>query len=443
MQVLQIDKVPEFIERLRKEPAELDALLQDLLIGVTNFFRDPDAFEALEREVIPKIFEGKSPDDSIRIWVPGCSTGEEAYSIGILLREYAMNKQGMPRLQIFASDIDESALQIARIGRYPASIARDVPAKRLERYFVREDGTYRISSDLREICLFSVHNLLRDAPFSKLDLISCRNLLIYLTPDLQNRLIPLFHYALNSGGYLFLGSSENVTRHSRLFGTVDKTHRIFQRRSQIERRLPEFPLTASEGSRRKAPPTVRPTAEQETLQSIAEKQVIEHYAPAFVVINADGDVLHASGRTGKYLELSPGIPRTDVFSLARRGLRAELRAGVHRAISAGLPIIQNNIAVGTNGGRQTVNLIVHPMRQAPAQDPLYIVAFQDVGGIKATGNGDDKQLLEEVENTNLRQLETELRTTRERLQTTTEELESSNEELKSGNEELSSMNEEL
>ncbi|HVT54976.1 MAG TPA: CheR family methyltransferase, partial [Xanthobacteraceae bacterium] len=224
MQVLQIDNVPDFIARLRKDPQELDALLQDLLIGVTNFFRDKKAFEALEKEVIPKLFEGKGPDDSVRVWVAGCSTGEEAYSIAILLREHMPKGQGAPKLQIFASDIDEEALQIARIGRFPASIAKDIPAKWLERYFVREDGTYRIASDLREICLFSAHNLLRDAPFSKLDLVSCRNLLIYLTPELQNRLVPLFHYALNDGGYLFLGNSENVTRHPRLFSNVDKNY---------------------------------------------------------------------------------------------------------------------------------------------------------------------------------------------------------------------------
>src|SRR5260370_34574508 len=190
MQVLQIDEVPDFIERLRKEPQELDALLQDLLIGVTNFFRDPAAFEALEREVIPRLFEGKGPDDSIRIWVPGCSTGEEAYSLAILLREHSPKAQASPKLQIFASDIDEQSLQFARVGRFPSTIATDVSAKRLDRYFVREDGTYRIISDLREICLFSSHNLLRVAPFSKLDLISCRTLLIYLTPGLQTRLIP-------------------------------------------------------------------------------------------------------------------------------------------------------------------------------------------------------------------------------------------------------------
>jgi two-component system CheB/CheR fusion protein len=179
MQVLQIDHVQPFIERLRKDPQELDALLQDLLIGVTNFFRDPKAFDALEREVIPKLFIGKGAEDSVRVWVPGCSTGEEAYSIAILLREHMPKSQSAPKLQIFASDIDEQALQVARIGRYPAAIARDIPERFLERYFAREDGSYRINSDIREICLFSAHNLLRDAPFSKLDLVSCRNLLIY------------------------------------------------------------------------------------------------------------------------------------------------------------------------------------------------------------------------------------------------------------------------
>jgi two-component system CheB/CheR fusion protein len=443
MQVLQIDEVPDFIDRLRREPQELDALLQDLLIGVTNFFRDPEAFEALEREVIPALFEGKGPDDTVRVWVPGCSTGEEAYSIAILLREHMSKAQTAPKLQIFASDIDEQSLQIARIGRFPSTISKDVPPARLERYFVREDGTYRIASDLREICLFSAHNVLRDAPFSKLDLIACRNLLIYLTPDLQNRLIPLFHYALNDSGYLFLGTSENVARHSRLFATVDKAHRIFRRRAQIERRLPEFPLTAPEGARRKLEAQPRATIDQEPLQTLAERQLLDRYAPAYVVINSDGELLHGSARTGKYLELAPGAPRMDIFSMARPGLRPDLRAGVHKAVSTGQAAVQKNVTVGTNGGRQTIDLVVQPIRPGAAQDALYMVIFQDIGGIRPVSEIETIDSAEELENANLRQLEMELRATRERLQTTTEELESSNEELKSANEELSSMNEEL
>lgn len=443
MQVLQIDEVPDFIERLRKEPQELDALLQDLLIGVTNFFRDPHAFEALEREVIPQLFEGKGPEDTIRVWVPGCSTGEEAYSIAILLREHMPKAQTAPKLQIFASDIDEQSLQIARIGRFPATIAKDVPPARLERYFVREDGSYRIASDLREVCLFSSHNLLRDAPFSKLDLIACRNLLIYLTVDLQNRLIPLFHYALNDGGFLFLGTSENVTRHSRLFSTVDKPHRIFCRRPQLDRRLPEFPLTTPEGARRTTTASPPPVVEQEPLQILAERQLLDRYSPAYVVINADGELLHGSARTGKYLELPPGAPRMDIFSMARPGLRPDLRAGVHKALSSNQPVVQKNVTVGTNGGRITIDLVIHPIRPRDIHDPVYMVVFQDVTGLISTMESESAETVEELESANLRQLEMELRATRERLQTTTEELESSNEELKSGNEELSSMNEEL
>jgi two-component system CheB/CheR fusion protein len=443
MQVLQIDEVPDFIERLRRDPPQVDALLQDLLIGVTSFFRDPAAFEALEREVIPKLFEGKGADDTVRVWVPGCSTGEEAYSIAILLREHSPRNHVAPKLQIFASDIDEQSLQFARIGRFPSTIASDLPARRIERYFVREDGTYRIAGDLREICLFSSHNLLRDAPFSKLDLISCRNLLIYLTPDLQNRLIPLFHYALNDGGYLFLGTSENVSRHPRLFSFVDKTHRVFRRRPQIERRLPEFPLTTPEGGKRPTAPPARPSVEQEPLQSLAERQLLERYSPAYVIVNAEGELLHGSSRTGKYLELAAGAPRTDVFSMARNGLRPDLRAGLHKAVGTGQVAIQKNVAVGTNGGRQTLDLVVHPIRTSVSQEQLYMVIFQDVGGIKALSESEVADTRDDLESANIRQLEMELRATRERLQTTTEELESSNEELKSGNEELSSMNEEL
>jgi two-component system CheB/CheR fusion protein len=444
MQVLQIDEMPDFIQRLRKEPQEIDALLQDLLIGVTHFFRDPPVFEALQREVIPALFEGKGPEDTVRVWVPGCSTGEEAYSIAILLREHMPRAQaGSPRLQIFASDIDEDSLHAARIGRFPSTIARDVSPERLARHFVREDGTYRIASDLREICLFSSHNLLRDAPFSRLDLVSCRNLLIYLTPELQNRLVPLFHYALNDGGFLLLGSSENVTRHSRLFATVDKAHRLFKRRSLHERRLPEFPLTAPLAGGRRATPAERLATAHEPLQTLAERHLLDRYAPAYVVINSDGDLLHGSGRTGKYLELSAGVPRIDIFSMARHGLRPDLRATVHKAVASGEPAVQRNIVVGTNGGRQTIDLAVHPLKAAGSAESLFMVVFQDVGGIKDLADPETPEVAEDLENASLRQLEAELRATKERLQTSTEELESSNEELKSGNEELSSMNEEL
>jgi two-component system, chemotaxis family, CheB/CheR fusion protein len=325
----------------------------------------------------------------------------------------------------------------------PSTIAQDVSSDRLERYFVREDGSYRVIGELREICLFSVHNLLRDPPFSKLDLLSCRNLLIYLTAGLQDRLIPLFHYALHGSGYLFLGPSENVTKHSKLFAVIDKPHRIFQRRGLPDRPLPDFPLAVQGDNLRTLGETSQIPLRQDSLQNLAERQLLDHYTPAHVVINEDGEVLLTSGRTGKYLELAPGVPKTDIFSMSRGILSAEVRALLHKAVNSGLTVVQNNIVIGTHGGWQVINLIIQPIHAKGARERVYLLIFQDVGGMKSTSDEEAEQATEDGENANLQQLDAELRATKERLQTMTEELESSNEELRSGNEELSSMNEEL
>lgn len=443
MQVLQITDMGSFIRRLRKEPLEVDILLQDLLIGVTGFFRDAEAFSALGRHVIPRLFDGKGPNDTVRVWSPGCATGEEAYSIAMLLREHALTLSDPPKPQIFASDIDERALQTARAARYPAAMARDIPKDLLGRHLVREDGTYRIAGDLREICLFSSHNLLRDAPFSKLDLIVCRNLLIYLSADLQNRLIPLFHYALNEKGFLFLGSSENVTRHSRLFATIDKAYRIFQRREPSERRLPEFPLATLDSKRPTPAASARTANQPESLQSSAERQMLEQFVPAYVIVNAEGEVLHTSGRTGKYLELPAGTPQINIFSMARRGLGFDLRATLYKAINSGQPTAHSGIVVGTGGGRNVIDLFVQPLRSGGASDPAYMIVFRDAGAVSPDGAPAPEHPVEDREHDGMWQLEAELRATKDRLQSVTEELESSNEELKSSNEELASINEEL
>jgi len=440
MQVLQIDDPAEFYERLREDAQQVDLLFQDLLIGVTNFFRDPQAFETLQRDVIPKLFEGRRPDETIRVWVPGCATGEEAYSMAMLLRENAPKGAASPKLQIFATDIDERALDVARAGRYPAAIATDVTPKRLKEFFSREDGTYRVASDLREMCLFSTHNLLRDPPFSKLDLISCRNLLIYMGPELQEKIIPIFHYALRKDGFLFLGSSENVTRHARLFATIDKASRIFQRRGGAGQKLPEFPLAAAP---KRTTPNVRPRVSGEGTQERAERLLLERYSPAYVIVNAAGELIHSSAGTGKYLELAAGAPDNNVFSMARRGLRMDLRAGLHKSVKSDQVSIQNDITIGTNGGRQKISLVVQPLPSDGSTDPLYMLVFKDVGGIRPELDNEATHTIDDVESANVSQLERELRETRERLQITTEELESSNEELKSSNEELSSINEEL
>jgi two-component system CheB/CheR fusion protein len=440
MHVLHLTDVQAFVEKLKQDSHEITLLFQDLLIGVTSFFRDPEAFAALE-QVIPDLFRGKTAADTVRVWVPGCATGEEAYSIAILLREHAP-KYDAPRVQIFATDIDEHALETARGGRYPCTIGRDVSPDRLERFFLREDGTYRIGADLREICLFSAHNLLRDAPFSRLDLISCRNLLIYLNSELQSRIIPLFHYALLPNGTLFLGTSENVTRHARLFNTLDKAHRIFRRRSFPDRRVPDFPLTAPDPTSRMLAVAPRTGGSEPNLRAVAERVLVDRFAPAYVVINTEGDVLQSSGGTGKYLELPAGTPDINIFSMARSGLRLELRAALHRAITGGEAVVLPKLSIGANGGRQELDVYVQPLRIGPPSDGLYLVVFQDIGGVRAAADL-TRAGGEDLSEAGARQLETELRATRERLQSTTEELEASNEELKSGNEELQSMNEEL
>ena len=441
MQVLQIDTIAAFLDRLREDVREIDLLFQDFLIGVTNFFRDPKIFEALQRDVIPRLFEGKGANDEVRVWVPGCSTGEEAYTIAILLKEHVRKVDSRIKLQIFASDIDEHGLELARTGRFPGTIAKDVPEALLERYFLHEDGTYRIMSGVRETCLFAAHNVLRDPPFSRLDLISCRNLLIYLNTETQNRLIPLFHYALREGGYLLLGSSEGIGRHSSLFSVLDKTNRIFKRRPQAIKQLPDFPLVSR--PTRGQMLSGRANAQGSSAQELAERLLVERYSPAYVIVNLQGEVVHASMRTGKYLELPAGAPNVNLFSMARRGLRLDLRAALHRAIETGQAIIQSNVNVDINGGVQLINLIAQPLADGRGDETLYMVAFQDTGGIRPAGDAQRAEGGEETETATLRDLEANLHATRERLQTTTEELESSNEELKSSNEELSSINEEL
>jgi two-component system CheB/CheR fusion protein len=447
MHVLQLDSVSAFVERLRRDSREVNLLFQDLLIGVTSFFRDRACFDALEGDVIPKLFAGKGADDTVRVWVPGCATGEEAYSIAILLRERAPKTDRGANIQLFASDIDEAALQTARIGRYPATISKDVSPERLERFFVREDGpgTFRVNADLRQICLFSAHNVLRDAPFSKLDLISCRNLLMYLRSDVQDRVITLFHYALNPSGFLFLGSSENVTRHARLFTTVDKTHRIFGRRGVLDRRVPEFPLVPTYATGRLATSgRYRTQVQEPNLKSLTERQLLDRFSPAYVVVNSEGDLLQSSTRTGKYLELPEGPPHPNIFGMARQGLRMDMRAALHKAITSGRMVVQPKVRVRVNGGEQEMDLYVQPLHVGSRPETVYMMVFQDLGSVQPVSEMEphaDED--EDVGTENVRQLEAELRLTRERLQTTSEELESSNEELKSSNEELQSMNEEL
>jgi two-component system CheB/CheR fusion protein len=297
MQVVQVERIADYAALLRDDREEVQHLFQDLLIGVTQFFRDPQEFDLLERE-IPRLFEGRESGEQLRVWVLGCATGEEAYSIAILLREHMATLDHPPDVQIFATDLDARALNLARAGRYTDAIASHVRPDRLARWFLREGDTYCVSKELREMCIFSPHNIVKDAPFSRVDILSCRNLLIYLNTELQNRVIPIFHFALRPGGVLFLGSSENVTRHAKLFAPVHRRCRVFRRLETATRIIPDFPLTTrarlpEAGDAFAAPPvsTSRLTA---ALSRQAEV-VAERYAPAYVVVDAHHDVQHFRG----------------------------------------------------------------------------------------------------------------------------------------------------
>ncbi len=443
MQVTQLTTLERYVERLRRDSQEVAALFRDLLINVTSFFRDNDAFDALAANVIPKLFEGRGADDAVRVWVPGCATGEEVFSLAILMREHMERLTAAPRVQIFATDIDERALVIARAARYPAALLDGVSDERRARHFIPDSGSYVLSKDVRELCIFSPHSVIRDPPFSRIDLISCRNLLIYFAADVQNQIIPTFHYALRPDGYLFLGSSENVSQFGYLFEPIDKHHRIFRRRSDV---APPIRLTTiwrdphlSELA--KQAPRRLPLAGMALRQAVDE-QVLERYSPAHVVVNHDGDVVYYSGRTGKYLEAPAGAPTRQLLTMARKGLRLDLRTLFREVVETGRPASRNGLSVEGDGERmELVNVTIEPLGDRPAGDPLFLVLFSDQGPLLGP-----EETLSRAQASNegaAVQIERELKETRDRLQATIEEYETALEELKSSNEELVSVNEEM
>ena len=436
MQVLQIDNVPEYIERLRNEPNQLDLLFRDLLIGVTQFFRDPEAFAALEREVMPKLFEKKRDGDPVRIWIPGCATGEEAYSIAILVKEAMVKREAELLVQIFATDLDGQAVATARHGRYRKPVS-GVSPERLERWFADEGDDCCLIPGIRQMCVFSTHDIVRDPPFSKLDLISCRNLLIYLEATLQNRLLRTFHYALRPSGYLFLGVSEGVTHQQRLFAVLDKKHRLFQRRDDVRASLPSSilgPLPAHPSSGvAQAAPVIGDDVDQRA------RHALEKYSPAYVVINRQHQVLRFSGRTGYYIEHSPGAASLDLFNILRRDLLPTVRAAVQKAFVSRRPVVHEDLVIAINDHSKIVNLIIEPI-SGEADAELYAVAFQDRGLVRRESTPTETA---ETADARAQALERELRGTRTQLQSTIDDLETANEELKSANEEYQSVNEEF
>jgi two-component system CheB/CheR fusion protein len=429
MQVLQIDNPADYFEHLRRTPIELDALFRELLINVTEFFRDPDAFAALQ-PVIRDIVAGKDADEQIRLWVPACATGEEAYSIAILLAEaMPTGRSTGPKVQIFATDIDEQAIATARAARYRKSLLSGVNEERRQRWFVKEDDHYSLIKSIRETCVFSTHSIVKDPPFSKLDLIVCRNLMIYLNAALQEKVLRTFHYALRPNGVLFLGTSESIGRLTSLYATVDKKHRIYRRR-ETSTALPGFPLVAARAAPDVAPAAV-PAASESNVDKSA-RRVMEKHLPAYVVVDRNHDVIRFSGETDKYLGPSPGTASLNLFSLIRKPLRTPARAALQKALATQAMVSHENLMVQANGHRRLLDLIVEPL-----DDGHCVVVFAERPA-PAAGRDASSQSQPSSDG-----LERELAATRERLQATIDELETSNEEMKSTNEEYQSVNEEL
>lgn len=454
MAVHQIETIDKYVKYLQQTPIEVEALFRDLLIGVTSFFRDPEAFKAFDDRIIPKLFDGKPAEAAIRVWSPGCSTGEEPYSIAILMQEHMEALKQNYKVQIFATDIDSQAIITARAGIYPASVAADISPERLARFFTTDyDGSaYRIHKGIRDMLVFSEQDVTKDPPFSRLDLIICRNLLIYMGGNLQKKLIPLFHYALNPGGFLFLGTSETVGDSGDLFAVMDRKSKLYQSRTDTQRTaLGRFikPVTAmNAASRQTAVKSQFPVTP--TLRELTEQTLLQHLSPAGALVNDKGDILYLHGRTGMYLEPAPGETKiNNIIKMAREGLQSELAAFLHKAVTAKETVRSPGLRVKTNGGFTAVNLTVRPVpfgASPMTEAHMYLVIIEEA----PVFNPEQARMTDPVavngtadSGAQIAALKEELRAKEEYLHTTTEELETTNEELKSSNEELQSVNEEL
>jgi chemotaxis methyl-accepting protein methylase/PAS domain-containing protein len=451
MGIHQIGKMATYVRYLQENSQELDLLFKELLIGVTNFFRDPAAWEQLREHALPELLASRPAGQALRAWVPGCSTGEEAYSLAIVLKEAveATKPKAQFTIQVFATDLDRDAIDKARQGFFPDNIAADISPERLKRFFSKEENGYRVRKEIREMVIFAPQNLIMDPPFTKLDLLSCRNLLIYLTPEVQKKLMPLFHYSLSPGGILFLGSAETVGGSTDLFAPLSGKSRLFRRTESVARPDPvEFPSSFSAGppTGTEARPTPKPLA---SLQSLADQLVLQNFAPPAVLVNDKGDIFYVSGRTGKYLEPAAGKANWNIFVMARESLRYELSSAFQKALRQKEKVSLHGLKVGTNGGSQCVDVTVQRLDEPGPLNGLVMIVFTDVVTPTAT-ESPGRSPKHHARNARLAELEQELlrvrgeaRTVHEEMQTSQEEFRSANEELQSTNEELQSTNEEL
>lgn len=447
----KIDAIASYVRYLRENPHELDLLFKELLIGVTNFFRDPAVWEQLKTVALPALLDNYLTGKPLRAWVPACSTGEEAYSLAMVFNEVLNQRQsqaGFP-LQIFATDLDEDAIEKARQGFYPANICADVSTERLKRFFIQEENGYRICKTIREMVIFAPQNIIMDPPFTKLDIISCRNLMIYLDQQLQNKLILLFHYALTSHGLLMLGNAETIGSQISLFKPIDKNSRFYQR---IDNSLPittslDFPIKyfpVSVLAEKEPRSTQSMIGQPANLETLTEQFLLRHFTPAAVLVNIDGDIVYISGRTGKYLEPAAGKANWNIYAMAREGLRNELALALKKAQRQTEAVFVPDLTLDMNGTPHSINLTVQAITSPDLLRNKLIVVFNDIdpplsGKLRRRKPGAIQKLLE----AKLQQALEDLQTTREEMQSSQEELKSANEELQSSNEELQSTNEEL
>lgn len=437
------DSLADYCQHLEQDRSELAALYQDILINVTSFFREPESFEALKESVFPAIVDGKNLNAPIRIWAPGCSTGQEAYSLAMVLLEFLDDKAAQPAIQIFASDLSDTvSLVKAREGVYSENIEAEVSPERLRRFFTKEDSKYRVNKTLRDMCVFAKQNVANDPPFSRLDLISCRNLLIYLSAPLQQRIIPTFHYALNPSGFLMLGASETVGSFNDLFHLVDQKHRIYAKKTTAVRHYPYFHAAEYQPAGGERAATRTPSATPADWQREADRIALGQYAPPGVLVNDNFDVLQYRGNTGPYLAPAAGEPSHNLFKMAREGLFLELRGALNECQKNGASVHRQEVRVRGEGVDREIDLHVIPVKLPHAGEHCFLILFDETmrrssqpRNAAATSKDEDGW-----EANLLRQ---ELASTREYLQSVIEQQDAANEELKSANEEILSGNEEL
>jgi two-component system CheB/CheR fusion protein len=454
MVLRKFSKLDEYAAFLKNNPEEVDALYQDILIGVTSFFRNPDSYDALKTRVLPRIFRDRSRQEPVRVWVLGCSTGEEAYSLAMTLTEYASETHSNVPIVLYATDLNGSVIEKSRAGFYPRTIAADMSAERLRRFFIEADGGYRVAKSIRDLCIFARQNVLTDPPFSRMDLISCRNVMIYMEPGLQRKLLPILHYALRPGGFLFLGPSETISTNRELFESEDSKHKIYSKKgvpTPLHQSLPlghyvPLPLEKRHEAWREAPKDV-----QAELQREADRILLTRYVPAGVLVTPDHEVIQFRGDTGRYLAPAPGKASLNVLKMAREGLLVSLRAALQRARKEDAPIREEDVRVRSNGNYHDIALTVIPVRRNNSKERFYWVLFEagepfDQPASSASNDlaarTPDSSSLEEKDRQILR-LTQELAATREYLQSVIEQQEAANEELQSANEEVQSANEEL